>query len=74
MSFKSKWETFKAWFKRHLPGWIHDLIQQVISWLIPFLLEHGFSALVSQKQKTLHSEVRWAPVPIPPEIEHEDDC
>ena len=55
MSFKSKWETFKAWFKRHLPGWIHDLIQQVISWLIPFLLEHGFSALVSQKQKTLHS-------------------
>jgi hypothetical protein len=76
MSFKSRWNQFKAWFKKHLPGWIHDLIQQVIEWLIPFLLQHGFTALVSEQRRTAYEAAKLPrePVAIPPELEHEDDC
>lgn len=66
----------KAWIKKNLPGWLKAGILAGAQWLIPFLLQHGMTFLVTEKAKA-RCEAAKLPreaVKIPPELEHEDDC
>jgi hypothetical protein len=71
----SKWAAFKAWLKKNLPGWAKEAVDLVVQWLIPFLLQHGMTFLVSKKRKAAYEQIqRDRVIPIPSELEHEDDC